>query len=573
MRLTLRTMLAYLDDILEPDDRADLGKKIEDSEFATKLVHRIRDTTQRLRLGAPKLTGRGMGLDANTVAEYLDNTLSAERVPDFEKVCLESDVHLAEVAACHQVLTLVLGEPAEVEPTLRRRMYQIGSGESVGVDSPHLRADQAGQLDPGHKPVPLREKPQIPDYLRDTKRSGLWTAAAILLLAAVVGGGLVLAVGPEKVSTFLGWGPASSIVAHNEHPRANAAANSNDNVTQDANGAHANAPSGTNSGNPTPEEASPGATNPEAANPNSADTKGNNSNSNPSVPLVNPADLPPGPTESSAGTPGGNAATPASPTPNGAAPISPDKEGAASLPPTNPPAPDNVPGPTPNPADVASNSNPPIPANPNPLVPKPPVPNPPAPALTGDTPAPANPAVVPAGGPAGVFVSDEDVLMKWNTNGFWERVAIRAPVSFGDALLAFPTYRPTVLLNFGVSLQIGGETFLTLEPADADGIPGLNLTYGRIILTAAGKAGTKMRIRYGEHQGLLTFGDGASEAAIEVRPYHTPGSNPEKTPSQLLVDVYANSGQITWAPGSTVDAEVMQAPARLAVSSIPGEAL
>jgi hypothetical protein len=177
VRLTLRTLLAYLDDILEPAQAKEIGEKLAESGVASTLVNRIREVMRRRRLTSPDLEGPASGLDPSTVAEYLDNTLPPDSVADVEKVCLESDIHLAEVAACHQILTLVLGEPVEIIPKSRERMYALGpiaKQETVPPDadlaakqktvvrqasaSPDLTAEAKGSA------ASFSER--IPDYLR-----------------------------------------------------------------------------------------------------------------------------------------------------------------------------------------------------------------------------------------------------------------------------------------------------------------------------------------------------------------------------------------------------------------------
>ena len=125
MRLTLRTLLAYIDDTLEPQQAREIGQKVADSPPARELIERIRQVVRRRRLSAPSVAAVDPDFDANTVAQYLDSSLADEDITILEEKCLADDQRLAEVASCHQILTLVLGEAANVPPTARARMYEL----------------------------------------------------------------------------------------------------------------------------------------------------------------------------------------------------------------------------------------------------------------------------------------------------------------------------------------------------------------------------------------------------------------------------------------------------------------
>ena len=84
MRLTLRTLLAYLDDTMDPAEIKEFGKRVAESDAAQELIARIRQITRRRRLTAPPATGPN-AFDPNTVAEYLDNKLSNEQVAEWKR--------------------------------------------------------------------------------------------------------------------------------------------------------------------------------------------------------------------------------------------------------------------------------------------------------------------------------------------------------------------------------------------------------------------------------------------------------------------------------------------------------
>ncbi|WP_182864968.1 hypothetical protein [Stieleria mannarensis] len=137
MRLTLRTLLAYLDNTLEPQDAEILRQKVEQSGFATQLVQRIRSSVADPSLSAPAPDSVHPIEEPNMMSNFLDSTLAPEQIAELEKACLESLPHLAEAAACHQILTMVLGRPAEASDRLRERVLaMVDEKGNIVVDSP-----------------------------------------------------------------------------------------------------------------------------------------------------------------------------------------------------------------------------------------------------------------------------------------------------------------------------------------------------------------------------------------------------------------------------------------------------
>jgi hypothetical protein len=153
----------------------------------------------------------------------------------------------------------------------------------------------------------------------------------------------------------------------------------------------------------------------------------------------------------------------------------------------------------------------------------------------------------------------------------WTRLpAVGAPLSAGDMLLVLPTFRPTVTLSAGITLQIPSETLLELMAADADGAPGVKLHSGRLIVMTSGQTGSRLRLDLGTVSGEATFADADAILAVEVRRYHVPGADPEAQEPRIAADLYAASGKVDWT-GADGKSSTITAPQRVVLAAHPGD--
>ncbi|MCL2744850.1 MAG: hypothetical protein FWE67_13460, partial [Planctomycetaceae bacterium] len=125
MRPSLRTLLAFEDNIFGIEQRRQLERTIPINEAAVDALGRIRNAMRHPYLGVPGKINGQEEIDANVVAEYLDQQMPQEYIELFEEFCFSDDKYLAEVASVHQIVSNVLGEPARISRDCRYRCYQL----------------------------------------------------------------------------------------------------------------------------------------------------------------------------------------------------------------------------------------------------------------------------------------------------------------------------------------------------------------------------------------------------------------------------------------------------------------
>jgi hypothetical protein len=489
MRLTVRTLLAWMDQVLAPDDQRALAEKVEASPVARKLAERARAVVTRGGLGAPQPDGRGLADDPNTAAEFLDNVLAGDRLEAFERVCVESDIHLAEAAACHRLLAEFTREPAAAaapDAAVRRRILDAVSKQAAVREGAGHGSDAEPVAAAATIAITSLPKPSPPPAVRRRPPVAAWLSAALsLALLLVLGGVLVwsLARGPRGGKQVAGAAPAP---ADGAVPRPVAPASP---------AAEASSP--------------PAAAATEVAAP----------------PTAAPPSSPPPAAETPA----------APPSPAALASAPPTVEGEPAAPPEPPAAPPMAAPPRPEEerrvphGDALAIVAPPAAQAPMPEA-----------AKAGDV-AAAEPPV--EGGPAAVAGSGL-VLHRVTAEGAsrWSALATGTPLAATEELLAPPWCHPVIKVD-GISIRLEPSTRASLR-RDADGTPRLELVFGRAVV-GGDAADAKIGITAAGLTGVLS-GELRQPAGIEVSLDRSPGSDPVTGIARRRAVLFAGAGEKVW---------------------------
>ena len=546
MRLTLRTLLAYLDNILELDDRELLEKKVQESEAAQNLIKRSRETVNDQELSALDPIGHGIRQDPNAVAEYLDNTMAREQIEEFEQQCLdnspEADTRLAEITACHHILTMVLGDPVQFAASSRERMYRIGESETTasqmdagefgqeslaGVEPTETHAaDESAYSnrsiavsDESFDPADLLPSSKVPDYLRSEEKRNRWLPIVATTLVAAVATGLLLILFEPSSSAIKKSGNGSIAQSDSEDVAENTS----------------NSPDQT----PALQGSTPSAI-PEV-------TEGNNSEkvttniSEKSIPSDASESAKPTVEKSTPNQPAENSVTSSNDavTPNADAvpaegkEVLPESAAPSSATQKDPPTNDTFPTNTEAPVEAEQPSAGSQDTNQD--TDQPPAKDPP-------------PAEAAEGGNRvlGRLVSDDQILLV-SSNGF-DKLRWLPPQSNlkkGQTLVALPTFRPNLSL-LALTVELEGGSILELLDLNEGGIPILQLAYGRMVVRTNFNGGM-FHLKINDKRSIaLTLKNTETAIGVEVKPETPSGSDPETAERDYTIDVYTLSGSVNW---------------------------
>ncbi|QDV71173.1 hypothetical protein Poly24_49070 [Rosistilla carotiformis] len=589
MRLTVRTLLAYLDHVLPEEANEALSAKLRDSPYATQLADKIKASIQRTDLGTPAVGAVHPIEDANTIAEYLDNVLPGERIPEVERVLLESDVHMSEAAACHQILTLVLSRPALVPHGLRDRIYQLSQGLAAAGEATVVRSDGPSLSDPsvasldlpisdaatverktapgidaaatmavpfrsaaatqpapnGHPAGLSPRRPDVPEYLRAGRPSRIlpWLMTlglcAVLLFIIAKAFQPVSRLASDSSSTYSSDDPLQIERENMPAPGFGPVGESPGEVVVEDPVKRSSA-SGSAGGNVSAVEipaadSSVDTPPPATGTPNKTDVD---------------ASAPPEPVDLPTATADSVTSESMSPAPAGS--------DAAAIAPTTtvPTVPEPNVGstvPAAEPAGVDSAAKPAMSATGADAEPASPVVLPtldPAmePADAADSETEAAPAAMPkpvvAATQMGVLESGDTILVSRSDAG-WDRVKKGAGVFSGTTLVNAPTFRSRILLADGVAMTSVGEAEFSFEPA-TDASPTINLDYGRFMIESATPDAT-VALNLAGRRGTLHLPTVESRAAIQVTVFRAPGADPTAAEAiQPVVAIQVLAGTADW---------------------------
>lgn len=533
MRLTLRTLLAYLDNILDPADRELLAEKIRESEFAQSLVQRTRDVINDPELSAADPIGRGLGHDSNSAAEYLDNTMAREQIEEFERLCLDvgpdANTQLAEITSCHHILTMVLGEPVQFEPASRERMYRmvdaaIEPAQDVEEQEVDAMADsQAEAMLSGATAVPSSSVEQVslvaessdedssaydskvPDYLRGQPKSRTILPVVATALVAAIATGVILMFFDSKETS-----QPPAIVAERVNQQ-------DTDIPQDSRKEDKN--TSENAGTAAPlavpddKATSPAANENVASGPDrsagASDAAGENLG-------IKSGDGP----QASAAPPVGTAAD------NSRAPV--------------PSSGDQ--GPVKEQDDASSDE-----VGEQEKTPEPQADESSAPPTDGsDKPAGSTDATPQTKNVMGRLLSHDQILLA-TPNDFdgLRRLPRQSSLKNGQKLLALPAFRPNISI-VAMTIELDGGTMIELLGIDDGGVPVIAMHYGRIVVRT-NIDGSKLRVRVGDERVItLTLDDTSSAGGLEIWQQRVRGSDPETAPKDFNVDLYVLSGSVNW---------------------------